>query len=115
MNYLYLFDENGTCTARIAGVSADLIDETAKRNGAVVHWVSDDERDIAALRLIDGQPQTVLPVVRVPDYRVLRYAAYPPIGEQLDALWHAMRDGTLPMIEGFYDRIAAVKAAHPKE
>lgn len=43
-----------------------------------------------------------------------RRAAYPPIGDQLDALWHAMGAGVLPKVQPWYDAIAAVKAAHPK-
>lgn len=44
-----------------------------------------------------------------------RAAAYPPIADQLDDLWHAMDAGTLPRAEPFYSRIQAVKKAHPKE
>ena len=47
-------------------------------------------------------------------YTVKRVAEYPAIGDQLDALWHAMDDGVLPKVEPFYGDIAAVKAAHPK-
>lgn len=46
--------------------------------------------------------------------RANRAKQYPPIGDQLDALWHAMDAGVLPMVAAFYDPIAAVKAAHPK-
>lgn len=48
------------------------------------------------------------------DHRKLRKAEYPPIEDQLDALWHAMDSGLLPKIPGFYDRIAAVKNKLPK-
>lgn len=46
--------------------------------------------------------------------RVARRNAYPSVGDQLDCLWKAMRDGQLPLVEPFYGDIAAVKAAHPK-
>lgn len=46
--------------------------------------------------------------------RAARAAAYPRIGDQLDSLWKAMRDGTLPRVEPFYSQIEAVKAANPK-
>lgn len=49
-----------------------------------------------------------------PDHAPLRRADYPAIGDQLDALWHAMRDGILPMVPAFYDPIAAVKDRFPK-
>ena len=34
---------------------------------------------------------------------------------KLDALWHAMDEGTIPMAAAFYDPIKAVKALYPKE
>jgi len=44
-----------------------------------------------------------------------RKSAYPPIGDQLDMLWHGMDDGTLPKVNGFYNSIKAVKDNIPKE
>jgi hypothetical protein len=44
-----------------------------------------------------------------PDYRALRQAEYPPIGDQLDALFHA---GMLP--RELTIQIQAVKAKYPK-
>ena len=43
-----------------------------------------------------------------------RRAKYPAVEDQLDALWHAMDAGILPMVPAFYDPIAAAKTAHPK-
>lgn len=43
-----------------------------------------------------------------------RKVDYPEIADQLDALWHAMDNGQLPKIPGFYDEIKAVKDRHPK-
>lgn len=48
------------------------------------------------------------------DVRQARRHSYPPVEDQLDALWHAMGKGQLPKVPEFYDAIAAVKAAHPK-
>jgi hypothetical protein len=45
----------------------------------------------------------------IPDYYAKRRAEYPPIGDQLDALWkgdEAQAD--------MFDRIAAVKTKYPK-
>jgi hypothetical protein len=39
---------------------------------------------------------------------------YPPIGDQLDTLWHAMDRGDLPKIPEFYDPIKKIKDANPK-
>lgn len=44
-----------------------------------------------------------------PDYRVLRQAEYPSIGDQLDALFHA---GLMPMEMAV--KIQAVKTKYPK-
>lgn len=46
-------------------------------------------------------------------YRDKRRAAYPPIGEQLDMLWHAMDEGVLPVAEPWYSVIKAVKRRYP--
>ena len=43
------------------------------------------------------------------DYRQIRAKEYPPMQEQLDALWHAMDAGILPMVPAFYDPIKTVK------
>ena len=55
-----------------------------------------------------GQPRFDPPV------ETKRMLAYPPIGEQLDALWRAMDDGRLPKIAEFYNPIKAVKDRFPK-
>jgi hypothetical protein len=43
-----------------------------------------------------------------------RRSEYPDIAEQLDMLWHAMDDGTIPRIEPMYSQIKAVKDGNPK-
>lgn len=53
-------------------------------------------------------------VDRQKDYDELRRLAYPPLGDQIDALWHAMDDGLIPKIEPMYSAIKAVKDAYPK-
>jgi hypothetical protein len=47
-------------------------------------------------------------------YRSNRAKEYSAIGEQLDALWHAMDRGDLPKVPEFYDPIKEVKDRHPK-
>tara|TARA_B110000211_G_scaffold207569_1_gene243450 strand:- start:1641 stop:2021 length:381 start_codon:yes stop_codon:yes gene_type:complete len=49
-----------------------------------------------------------------PEYRRLRKADYPSVEEQLDALWHAMDDGSTVKAEAFYERIKNVKDRYPK-
>jgi hypothetical protein len=47
-------------------------------------------------------------------YVELRTEEYPALGDQLDALWHAMERGDLPKIPEFYDPIKQVKDDNPK-
>ena len=43
-----------------------------------------------------------------------RAAAYPPIEEQLDMLWHAMASDSKKRLEPFYSAIKAIKDRYPK-
>lgn len=47
-------------------------------------------------------------------YEKDRSVAYPPVADQLDALWHAMDRGDLPVAQEFYEMIKLVKDTHPK-
>ena len=47
-------------------------------------------------------------------YRQSRAVSYPSVEDQLDALWHAMDEGTMPKIEPMYSDIKATKDAFPK-
>ena len=49
-------------------------------------------------------------------YKSARAASYPPLGEQLDLLWHAIdADADLKVkLAGFYNAIKTVKDANPK-
>ncbi|UIF90842.1 hypothetical protein [Cupriavidus sp. UYPR2.512] len=49
-----------------------------------------------------------------PDHGPLRKAAYLPVEDQLDALWHAMDRGEFPKVPEFYEPIKAVKDRYPK-
>lgn len=53
-------------------------------------------------------------ITHTEDYRKLREEEYPKLGDQLDALWHAMDQNILPRIEPFYSDIKAVKDRYPK-
>jgi hypothetical protein len=48
------------------------------------------------------------------DYRKKRRSAYPSVQEQLDMLWKAMNENTLPRAEPFYSTIKGVKDLYPK-
>ena len=47
------------------------------------------------------------------EYRQRRAAAYPPLGDQLDMIWHAMDAQIIPVATEFYDAIKSVKDAFP--
>lgn len=49
-----------------------------------------------------------------PNYVDYRRAEYPAISEQMDMLWHAMDNGSMPKVEPFYSRIKSVKDKYPK-
>jgi len=49
-----------------------------------------------------------------PAYFDKRPLEYPTVFESIDALWHAMDKGILPMVPDFYDPINTVKLKHPK-
>lgn len=48
-------------------------------------------------------------------YQFKRRSQYPSMGDQMDALWHAMKDGILPKVEPFFSDIEAVKNRYPKQ
>lgn len=53
-------------------------------------------------------------ITHTEDYKKLRAQEYPAMGEQMDALWHAMDTNVLPRIEPFYTNIKQVKDKYPK-
>lgn len=96
----YYKDANGTVFAyEEDGSQDDLIGDKIP--------LADDEVETAQnesyQKLIDALP-----------YSEARQRYYPPIGDQLDALWHAMDAGLLPKIDAFYSPIASVKETFPK-
>jgi hypothetical protein len=69
----------------------------------------------SSLRFIDGV-WTLNAVTRLPfTYRDKRRENYPTVEYQLDALWHAMDEGVIPMVDSFYVPIANVKDRFPKD
>jgi hypothetical protein len=70
-------------------------------------------RDGMAVGLGDPPPGMIPPPHDEP-YQFKRRSQYPPMGDQMDALWHAMKDGILPKVEPFFSEIEAVKTRYPK-
>ena len=67
------------------------------------------EIDLTPAEVAAAEAATLAWVQRPNQYRQLRAAAYPPIGDQLDALW---KGGAAA--EEMLAQIHAVKARHPK-
>lgn len=65
-------------------------------------------------KLVNGKVVDAGPIIEE-TYHLRRQNNYPPVGEQLDMLWHAMDQGQLPKIEPFYSKIRGVKQRFPKE
>lgn len=49
------------------------------------------------------------------DYKRARAAEYPSLEDQLDSLWHAMDNGSIPKAEPFYSGLKSVKDKYPKQ
>jgi hypothetical protein len=84
-----------------AGVSVD-------ENG--IHWHNIYESDIPSEAEITAEADRLQAEYDAKEYRRQRTAEYPPIGDQLDALW---KGGAAA--EEMLATVMAVKAKYPKE
>ena len=64
-------------------------------------------------KVVTYNEATVQSYIDANEYKSLRQ--YPPLGDQLDMLWHAIDTDSLNKTSDFYTAIKAVKDAHPKE
>lgn len=102
----------------ITGVASARPGKHYVRNGAVV-WMGDAPDGYHTFNYGTGvwedtRDNLTMAADRLAAVHAERRAAYPGITEQLDMLWHAMDDGTMPRIEPMYSQIKAVKTAIPK-
>jgi hypothetical protein len=67
--------------------------------------------------IVDATDPRKPPPPPPPDYRAYRNMAYPPIGDQLDAIWKLIDEMGLATgdVAAMLARVKAVKAKHPKE
>jgi hypothetical protein len=75
------------------------------------------ERPVVRRHRFDAETGEFVPFTPPPahtDYVSQRCDAMPSIPDQLDALWHAMDAGVLPVVPAFYNPIKAVKQKYPK-
>ena len=74
-----------------------------------IRWIVKPE-SIPTLEQIQAEVAVIAEEAQKSQYKLLRKAEYPSIGDQLDALYHA---GLFP--QEMADKIAAVKLKYPKE
>ncbi len=112
MNFLVidatgLILRKGSCPdsmlAQQARAGQTAIEDTWEGTSDLVHKIVNSER-------VEFTPEPA----SAPPIAAQREAVYPPIGDQIDALWHAMDEGLLPKVPAFYDPIKAVKSKLPK-
>ena len=79
----------------------------------LVHFLNSSEFEYllpaGSVPITDTEAEALRPVAPAPTYQELRAAAYPPITDQLDAMWKG-GDAQAAMLE----TILAVKAEFPK-
>jgi hypothetical protein len=79
-----------------------------------LHWLDDAAHEYllpaGSMQITDEEAESLRPQPSAPTYRELRAAEYPPIGDQLDALW---KGGVAA--EEMLATVMAVKAKYPKE
>jgi hypothetical protein len=79
----------------------------------IVKWYCDLEK-IPTKEQVTAEHDRLKAEWAATQYQRDRAKEYPPIGEQLDALWHGMDTGVLSKIEPFYSNIKAVKDKYPR-
>lgn len=65
--------------------------------------------------VLDAWAIEVAPIKEAASIRQARRDEYMPIGDQLDALWHAMDDGLIAKVEPIYSAHKAIKKKHKKK
>lgn len=108
-------------TNQPAGVPIEKIRAQAG-DGVEVIEVSEADANLIMAKLIDhdikiDSQANVIEQRKRPtgvSYREHRSAAYPAIGDQLDAIWKAIAGGDMTEAEKMMEKIQSVKLAHPK-
>jgi len=109
----YIIHDAAGNIARIVHCPEDHIELQVKEGQIAIADKWGDTHDTKH-KIINGErveftpPPPPLPII------AQRARAYRPIQDQLDALWHAMDKGILPMVPAFYDPNAEVKNKYPK-
>lgn len=110
MSHLYLFDADGRCFTKVTTDGADDDAEgTAERNHAAAYILSDEDMPVTHARHVAGALVNVPPPPRKLDYHEKRFLEYPPITDQLDALWKGGVEA-----EAMRAKVRAIKEKYPK-
>ena len=111
MSHLYLFDADGRCFTKVTTEgAADDAKGIAERNHAATYVLSDEDMPVTHAFQVAGALVNVPPAPRQLDYREKRLLAYPPIVDQLDAIWKGGAEA-----EAMRAQVQAVKAKYPKD
>tara|TARA_R110000803_G_scaffold2767_1_gene9533 strand:+ start:2299 stop:2586 length:288 start_codon:yes stop_codon:yes gene_type:complete len=94
---MYKLNQNSTSITRMSDNASIPADEANTDYAAYLQWLSEGNAP---------EPADIPPA---PTYQELRRAEYPPIGDQLDAMWKGGVDEATMLAT-----IMAVKAKHPK-
>lgn len=82
---------------------------SSEKGEHVVHWDEKTLGKMPDMAALDAAHAAHVAAQKAAEYKALRAAAYPPIEDQLDALFHA---GAFP--DDMAAQIQAVKDAYPK-
>ena len=85
-----------------------LINPELPRKGDSKHWIVEG----GIIRQMTGD-EILIHLTQPAEVR--RARSYPPIEEQLDALYHDMEQGLMPKSPKFFDMIKKIKDAIPKD
>jgi hypothetical protein len=111
--FVYFFDQNDNAVRMYSGKQEDF-QAMCNEYGLAYYLIGQQEYDLREAKNVNGEVVRV-PFVPVLTYQQKRVMEYPPLGDQMDMIWHSMDNGVTPKIEPFYSSIKAVKDKYPKE
>ena len=84
-------------------------------DGDTIHFISPGQEDSIKEDWVEMEVPTAPPLPVDPPYFIKRMNEYPPLGDQLDMLWHMMNQEIIPGKNSeWYNTIAAIKDKYPK-
>ena len=84
-------------------------------DGSTIHYIAEGYEDTIKPEWTEIEHDPTPPGFVDPPYFIKRMNNYPPVGEQLDMLWHMMDNETIPgKGSDWYNAILAIKTTYPK-